>query len=183
MANLVTGLFADAQGARSAHEILREMTRWPGDVMLMSPDGLPLTAPTFKHRPECLLRWALWGALVGALLVEVPGLITVLLAPIDVNVKVLLASTIWKFGAFLGATVGMLLGQEHGLEPETAERYERHLAQGGLVMAAAVRDRDLPQARGVLLESGASDVRGAQGSFEPKAGIRTGLAPVYAGRS
>ena len=67
-----------------------------------------------------------------------------------------------------GAMIGVLLGQDRGLEPEVAHRYETHVRDGRLLLAARVRRRDLPHVRGILLESGAQEVRDVEGTVEPK---------------
>ena len=177
MSNLLAATFTDEPAARRARELLRGATP-ASDASLLSwaagEEHGPSSAPALRQRAECIFRWTAWGAAAGALAVELPVLATVFLLPIGFNIQVFLAATLWKMGVVLGAMVGVLLGQEHGLEPEVARLYETHLREGRLVLAVRVRRRDLPHARGILLESGAMEVRDEEGTFEPKGHAPTG---------
>ncbi len=163
MSNLLAATFTDGPAARRARELLGDAGHPPGSSLLLSG-----AAPALRQRAECIFRWTAWGAAAGALAVELPVLATVFLLPIGFNIQVFLAATLWKMGVVFGAMVGVVLGQEHGLEPEVARRYEAHLREGRFVLAARIRHRDLPHARGILLESGAVEVRDEEGTFEPK---------------
>ena len=77
-------------------------------------------------------------------------------------------ASVWKFGAAFGAWLGIMYGGERGLDQDTAEDYEAHLAAGRWVVAADVRRRDRQSARGALVESGALEARDVRGTFEPK---------------
>ena len=89
-----------------------------------------------------------------------------------------LASTVWKLGAVMGGLIGVLLGQERGLEPDLARRYEGQLREGRHILVARVRERDLPEARGMLVESGALAVVDGEGTFELKGAARAHRVPA-----
>ena len=105
--------------------------------------------------------------------------ITLLILPVDRGIRVFMAASVWKVGGFIGVWFGVILGPEHGLEPEVAQRYGRHMHQREVVLALRARHRDLPGARGILLESGAWEARDVDGTFESKVPSITSVAARY----
>ena len=83
----------------------------------------------------------------------------------DLNVKVLLAATVWKFGAAFGSWIGAMSAGEDGLDDEHAAEYEALLSAGYALIAVDVRTRHRPGIRGALLESGAMSLRDVRGTF------------------
>lgn len=82
----------------------------------------------------------------------------------------LLAITLWKIGALFGALWGAIAGANRGLESRVANRYQYHLEQGTWALVARVGRYHAPLARGVLIESGAFDIRNVEGSFVARPG-------------
>ena len=165
----VVGVFRSEEGVLEAAQVLHVAGYARADLDLVTQERvrdwrLPLvTKPVhggrLMERPEGALRCALRWALIGSLVVEVPVLVWVLLAFDSWATQLFLGGTL--FGGFIGVVIGM----DRGLEPEAAERYRKHLAQGSFVLAAKVHQRDVPHARGILLESGSFDVRTIEGNF------------------
>ena len=171
----IAGLFPDHQTALRARRQFRDLGYQPERLLLLAAvDG---EHPPLRQRPECIFRWAVRWGIAGALVVEIPVLVALVFAPIDLGFRIFLAASVWKVGGLFGAWFGLLLGQDHGLEPEVAQRYERHLAQGRAVLAVRTPRRGMPGARGMLLESGALEARDLDGTFELKAPWRS-VAPV-----
>ena len=174
----VTGLFSERPHAGGARRLLVEAGCRSESLALFGgmEDGAPsvtgLLRPTpvqaLRRRPEAIFRTAVRGAIIGALAVELPVALGVFLLSVDASVQVFLASTVWKIGVVLGGLLGVLLGQVQGLESDMAQRYENNLREGFWLLVAHVSGRQLPQVRGVLLESGALEVREGEGTFEPK---------------
>ena len=165
MSTLV-GIFEQEEGARSARDIL-SYADYDATVLRRPHD--PFDPPVrFKQRGEVMLRAAVKWGIIGALLVEVPSLAVLLLLPVDVNVKVLMGATVWKFGAAFGGWIGAMSAGERGLDAERAEDYEEELMSGRRILAVNVARRDRRFARGAILESGALEVRDVVGTFETK---------------
>ena len=112
----------------------------------------------------CAFRWGV----AGSVLVEISVLIWVLLAFDSWGIQVFLASTIWKLGGILGGMLGAMVGAFRGLRSEIARSYIMHLEHGSLALVVRIKNLDAPFARGVLIESGAYDIRNVEGSFVPK---------------
>ena len=168
----VVGTFAGRAALDAAGRLFAGAGYTDRELMLLSPPGGHEPVPVLAHRGESMLRAAVRWGILGALIVEVPSVITLLLLPVDINVKVLMAATVWKIGAAFGAWLGAAFAGEKGLDQEVAEAYQQHLAEGRWVLGADVQRRDRPFARGVMLESDAVDVRDVIGTFEIK-GLRT----------
>ena len=142
--------------------------------------------PRLARRGETMLRAAVkWGVL-GSLIVEAPSLVAIFLFPLDLNVKILLAATVWKFGAVFGSWIGAMAATEEGLDDEIAAEYEHHLACGRSLVAVDIPSRLRPGVRGALIESGALGVRDVRGAFrlrrDPRAGRKGGSLPLVEGR-
>ncbi|MDA1036164.1 MAG: hypothetical protein O3B65_04705 [Chloroflexi bacterium] len=165
MSTLV-GVFEQEQGAQSAREIL---TYGDYDATVLRRSHDPYDAPVrFKHRGEVMLRAAVKWGIVGALIIEIPALALLLMLPVDINVKVFMGATVWKFGAAFGAWIGAMSAGERGLDAERAEDYEDELISGRRLLSVNVASRDRRFARGAILESGAVEVRDVVGTFEVK---------------
>ena len=174
MSRSVAGLFPDRASADAAKRLFHDVGYGRERVtMLSTVDG---ELPLLRQRPECIFSRAVRGAIEGALVLEVPIVLALLLLPVDMTVRVFMAASVWKAGALIGAWFGVLLGQDHGLESEVAERYQRHFQLGRVVVAVDAPSRDLPSVRGVLLESGALEARDVDGTFETKPGPRPARA-------
>lgn len=161
----VVGIFENRAAAIAAEQLLDEAGF--GDrtgITYVLPDDGP-APPRLARRGETMLRaavkWGIWGSLI----IEVPSLIALLIVPMDINVKILLAATVWKFGAAFGSWIGAMSAGEEGLDDEHAAEYEALLAAGYAVVAVDVRTRHRPGIRGALLESGAKSLRDVRGTF------------------
>ena len=86
------------------------------------------------------------------------------------GIQVLLAITLWKIGGLFGALWGAIAGANRGLESRVANRYQYYLEQGTWALVARVGRYHAPLARGVLIESGAFDIRNVEGSFVARPG-------------
>jgi hypothetical protein len=169
----IAAIFDNERSANAARDILAD-AGYPSVVIKASHD--PFDPPVeLKHRGELMLRGAVKWGVIGALAVEIPSLIVLLFLPVDVNVKVFMAATMWKFGAGFGAWLGAAFTSDRGLDAERAEDYESELARGRRILAVNVRNRDRLFARGALVESDALEVRDINGTFE----LRVPLTGVY----
>lgn len=119
MRSFTAGLFRHDSVARGGREFFHEAGYGPDDVALVSATEAG-GAPVLRLRPESIFRWAVRGALIGALAVELPVALLAFVLAIDASIQVFLASTVWKLGAVMGGLIGVLLGQERGLEPDLA---------------------------------------------------------------
>ena len=161
----VVGIFEHRTAAVAAEQLLEEAGF--GDrtgVTYVLPDDGP-APPCLKRRGESMLRAAIKWGIWGSLIIEVPSLIALLVYPMDINIKILLAATVWKFGAAFGSWIGAMSAGEEGLDDEHAAEYEALLAAGYALIAVDVRARHRPGIRGALLESGALSLRDVRGSF------------------
>ena len=172
----VVGVFDARLSAVAAERLLDEAGFGERvDAAHARPDDL-FGTPRLARRGETMLRAALRWGIRGSLIVEVPSLVALLLLPLDVNVKILLAATVWKFGAAFGAWLGAMAVTDDGLDDELADAYEADLAQGRALLAVDVGPRQRPGVRGLMLESGALRVRDVRGRLvlrrSPRAAVR-----------
>ena len=166
----VVGIFEDERGIIAARELLVASGYPDSGLALLKPvSAHDYRRTILRHRGEVMLRAAVRWGVIGALAVEIPSLIIVLMLPVDINVKVFMAATMWKFGAAFGSWIGAIAAGERGLDEELADEYELRLEHGFYVLGADVRRRDRPFARGAMLESGALEARDVVGTFEVKA--------------
>ena len=166
--HLVVGTFAERSALEAAGQLFDAAGIAAEELILLPPPATGRAAAPLAQRGELMLRAAVRWGIIGALAVEVPSVIALLLLPVDINVKVLMAATVWKLGAGFGAWFGAASVAERGLDQEVAEDYEARLERGGWVLGIDVRRGDRPFARGVMLESDAFDVRDVIGTFEAK---------------
>lgn len=114
----------------------------------------------------------LWGALI----VELPVLFWLLFV-VDAataeqwgmtlgGLQLFLGSTAWKLGAVVGGFAGAAAHVGDGVGPDAIRGYETSLAEGKLVLAAHVRAFGGPNARGILIESGALELRDIKGTLQ-----------------
>ncbi len=164
----IVGTFAGRSALDAARRLFDGTGYTAETLTLLAPPEPGMRTAPLTQRGELMLRAAVRWGIVGALIVEVPSVIVLLLLPVDINVKVLMAVTVWKVGAAFGAWLGAASAGERGLDQEVAEDYEARLERGGWVLGADVRRGDRPFARGVMLESDAFDVRDVIGTFEAK---------------
>lgn len=175
MSKTIAAVFREEEGALEAAQVLSDAGHAPPTVRVFSREGLsyphlslvatPFFVERFVKRPEKALGRALQGAIVGALLVGGLSLIWIFLAFDHWAMQLFLASTMWKFGVFVGGFVGGVMGAQMGLEDRYADRFNRHLALGHILLAARVESGDAPGVRGALIESGALSVHDVEGSF------------------
>ena len=189
MREQIVGLFHREGSVYEAAEMLQAAGYTASDLDLVTKEDkhrhdLPsafrpvhLGLGRLMQRPEGMWPSGLRWALIGSVAVEVPVLIWVLLAFDSWAIQVFLGSTLWKFGTLFGGILGAIAGADRGLEANVARRYEEQLGHGALALAARVHHRDARLARGILIESGAFDVRNVEGSFIPK-GTPTTTPPV-----
>ena len=162
----VVGIFEDEHAVVAARDILADAGYTP---TLLAPTQDAYELPTvFLQRGEMMLRSAVKWAIIGSLIIEIPSLVLLLMLPVDVNVKVFMGATVWKFGAAFGAWLGAMAMGERGLDAEIAAYYEAHLGVGRYVLSVDVSRRDRPFARGAMLESGSPEVRDVVGEFDVK---------------
>ncbi|MBI4329171.1 MAG: hypothetical protein HY685_04830 [Chloroflexi bacterium] len=143
-------------------------------LTLLAPTDVPQRPPAvarrvqtvaLMERAEAPLRAMLRWAVIGAVAVEVGVMLPVLVLVESAPVELFLGASVWKLGAFFGGFVGLFLGEGQGLEPRFLRHYEGQLALGASLLVARVRGRDLPWARGVMIEGGSSEVRNVEGTF------------------
>ena len=164
----IVGTFADRSALDAARRLFDGTGYTAETLTLLTPPEPGMRTAPLTQRGELMLRAAVRWGIIGALIVEVPSVIAMLLLPVDLNIKVLMAVIMWKFGAGFGAWFGAASAGERGLDQEVAEDYQARLERGGWVLAVDVRRTDRPFARGVMLESDAFDVRDVIGTFETK---------------
>ena len=166
MSTLVA-IFEGEGGAESARAILAD-GGYEAVVWRSSHD--PYDPPIrFRRHNEFILRGAVKWGIIGALVIEIPALILLLMLPIGLNAKVLMGSTVWKFGAGFGAWLGAATAADRGLDSERADDFQRDLTSGRRIVTVDIAGRDRRSARGALIESGAVEVRDLYGTFEPVA--------------
>lgn len=161
----VVGIFENRTAAVAAEHLLEDAGF--GDrtgVTYVLPDDSP-TPPRLARRGETMLRAAVKWGILGSLIIEVPSLVALLVVQMDLNIKILLAATVWKFGAAFGSWIGAMSAGEDGLDDEHAAEYEALLSAGYALIAVDVRARHRPGIRGALLESGATSLRDVRGTF------------------
>ncbi len=173
----VVGVFDDRAGAGAAQTLLEDAGFADRMSVTHPPSGAP---PSLTRRGERMLRAAVKWCVYGSLIVEIPTLIALLVFPLDINVKVLLGATLWKFGAGFGAWIGAMSAGEQGLDDERAAEYEELLAEGYSLVAVDVRPRRRPGVRGALLESGAVSLRDLRGTIALKPSPAPRRRPVAA---
>ena len=161
----IVGVFDDRSAAAAAKQLLEAVGFGEKVDVTQALSADDSGMPRLARRGETMLRSAIKWGIWGSLIIEIPSLIALLIFPLDVNVKILLAATVWKFGAAFGSWIGAMAVSEDGLDDETAADYEAHLADGRTLVAVDVRSRHRPGIRGVLLESGALSVRNVRGTF------------------
>ena len=161
----VVGVFDDRACAEAAERLLADAGLGERTSAAHPADGSP---PRLARRGERMMRAAIKWCVLGSLIVEIPTLAALILVPMDINVKVLLGATLWKFGAGFGAWLGAMSAGEQGLDDERAAEYEGLLAEGYSLVAVDVRPRRRPGVRGALLESGAISLRDLRGTIALK---------------
>lgn len=151
------GLLREAGYKRSEVRIVsRNVIRTPaiaGSVKLTKTNRLTDT-------PAALLRYALTGALIGSFLTEIPIVMWLAIAKMEsVGMQVVIAVGVWKLGATLGGLFGLMYGQDHGIDPDVATEYDPYLRKGDYLVLINVRRERASKGRGILIESGATQVR------------------------
>ena len=167
MSRTLAGLFTDRAEALAAQRMFHGAGYEPERITLLS--AVDYEVPVLRHQGECILRWAVRWGIIGALALEVPIVVALFFLPVDTGIRIFLAASVWKVGGLIGAWFGALAGQEHGLEAEVAQRYERHLRRGRTVLAVHMPRKERPSARGILVESGAFEAQDVDGLFEARA--------------
>ena len=176
----IVGLFADRGGADAACCLLEQAGYDQEAVSVLAPPGgasFDRPAPLL-HRGESMLRTGLKWGIVGALVTEAPFIVLFFFLPVDSAIKILMLASAWKFGAAFGGWLGVMFGGERGLDQDTAEEYERRLANGAWIVAADVRRRHRSSARGAMVESGASEAQDIRGTLEPRRPINILPTPI-----
>ena len=161
----IVGVFDDRSAAAAAKLLLEDVGFGEKVDVTQALSADDSGMPRLARRGETMLRSAIKWGIWGSLIIEIPSLIALLIFPLDVNIKILLAATVWKFGAAFGSWIGAMAVSEDGLDDETAADYEAHLADGRTLVAVDVQSRHRPGIRGILLESGALSVQNVRGTF------------------
>ena len=175
MSKLIAAVFREEEGALEAAQMLSNAGHSPAEVSAFSSRGFlyphlslisrSVFVERLVKRPEKALGHALRWAIVGALAVEAVSLVWIFLVFDDWAMQLFLASTMWKFGVFVGGFIGGVVGAQKGLEERFADRFNRHLALGHILLAASVDSGDAPGVRGMLIESGALSVHDVEGNL------------------
>ena len=186
MASMVVGVFDSERLALAAVRALGRAGLGRDRLSLVSCDSIDsgelstrtriLRGSLLEGRDEGLIRPMLWGALWGSLVVEVPVLFWLLFV-VDAataeqwgmtlgGLQLFLGSTAWKLGAVVGGFTGAAAHMGDGVGPDAIRGYEASLAEGKLVLAAHVRAFGGRNARGILIESGALELRDVKGTFQ-----------------
>ena len=202
MRQRVAAVFDSWELAEAAARLLRSAGLSRGDITLLSNAALPSggllrlvrcsAATQLRDREGGALRRALIGAVVGSFLLELPVLVWLFVGLNEamarqlgmglLALRVLIATSAWKFGAVLGGYVGIFMSPQPGPEAELLRRYQERLESGGLVMLAQIRRAGLSEVRGILIESTASLVGelggpAAAGTGGPGRGLGKGSTP------
>lgn len=164
--NRAVAVFDDSGSASAAVSLIGETLARMDQVVVLQPASVQ--PHSLAHRGESMLkgaiRWGIWGSVIF----ELPLTLAILVAPVDINVKVLVAATVWKFGAGFGAWFGAMAAQEEGLHSDDAARYETLCSERKWIVAVPLKRRTAPSIRGILIESGAVEIRELRGSFRIK---------------
>lgn len=160
----IVGVFDGTRGALAAAELL-DAAGLGGRYDALLTQAEARRHPRLKRRGETMLRAAVKWGILAAVIVELPSLVALLIVPWDLNVKILLAATVWKFGAGFGAWIGAMCAGENGLDDELAEHYETHLAQGRTLLAVNAPSKSRSGVRGILLESDSIALNDVRGTF------------------
>ncbi len=161
----IVALFGERPQAEAACDLLTGAGYTSEDVTMLSPHAGDAQRPLL-HTGESILRSALRWGVIGALALELPTVVAMLVIPVDVTVKVLLLASVWKLGAAFGAWLGGMSGSDRGIDEDMARDYQAQLLKGRWIVAAAVRRPDRMGARGIMIESSAIEVRDVRGTLE-----------------
>ncbi len=179
MSQLVAAIFPSKASALAALGMLEGAGYLSRRVVLLAQDvdrdgAGPVTGPRYVSAAnlvesgELVLPMALKGAVVGSAIVFFLSIIFSLLLVKSLSHQLMIISMVWKVGGMVGSYVGLAVGYERGMSSEMIRYYSKQVELGRVVLATRVRRRHLSNIRGILLESGALEVRDVQGSFEAK---------------
>ena len=73
--------------------------------------------------------------------------------------QIFLIVSTWKIGALVGAFIGLYLGLSSSFPDTLPDWASQHLPQRNSIVAVKSRGDNLPEVRGILIESAASECR------------------------
>ena len=144
--------------------------RFPGEgeARPSSDAAGPVQTEKLRDGGDLMWRLALRGALWASGAVFAVSLVVAVVWLESLSSRVFLVSTVWKIGAVVGGFVGFFMAYERGVSAELAHFYLENMRLGRVIVAARVGSSaaECQHARGLLLESGAIDVRDIEGTLE-----------------
>ena len=120
----------------------------------------------FLDNGDVTLKLAVKGTIIGAGLFFIVSFFWAWLMFDDISTRVLISSTVWKCGAVIGAFVGIYWAYERGLTPEYNSYYLQNLKLGKILVAVQPKHSHANVVRGILIESGAQEVRDLKATME-----------------
>jgi uncharacterized membrane protein len=155
----IFGIFDDPLAARRAMEMLRDGPLPLEDVSIISrttESGAPVSSGDDVSAGEGAVVGAVWGGLVGLAALLIPGI-----GPFVAGGALFAAITGAVTGAVVGGVAAALIDFS-GIPEAEAREYEKLVYSGQTLVVVKAHDEDAPEARRLLMSSGAETVRGAQ---------------------
>jgi hypothetical protein len=173
MANMVLGVFANRTEAEDAIDDLKDAGYNPKDISIVMKDtaeGQAVASNTGANVASGAATGATTGGVIGALAgllvgigaIAVPGVGALLIGgPLAAALGLTGAAASTVSGAVTGALAGGLLGALMGLgiPEEDAKVYEQQVKAGGILVAVPAREGEGSDARNILEDDGAQQVR------------------------
>lgn len=173
MAQMVLGIFADRADAEAAIEDLKDEGYNPKDISIIMKDveeGRAVAGTTGANVAEGAVAGATTGGALGALAgllvgigaIALPGIGGLLVGgPLAAALGLSGAAATTVSGAVTGALAGGLVGALTGLgiPEEDAKVYEERIKSGAILLAVPARTGDGEDAKDILLDHGADQVR------------------------
>ena len=176
---MVIGVFPDRADAEAAITELKDAGYNPKDISIVTKDvgegqvvadntGASVASGAATGATTGGVIGALAGLLVGIGAIAIPGLGAVLIGgPIAAALGLTGAAASTVSGAVTGALAGGLVGALVGLgvPQEDAEVYEKRLEAGGILVAVPARTGEGTEAREILENNNADQVRSITAKF------------------
>jgi hypothetical protein len=173
MADMVLGVFSDRDNAENAINDLRSNGYDAKNISIIMKDtaeaqtvasntGANVATAATSGAATGGVLGAVAGLLVGIGAIAVPGIGALLIGgPIAAALGLTGAAASTVSGAVTGALAGGLLGALMGLgiPEEDARIYEDRVRAGGILVAVPTRMGEGPEARDILEENGAEQIR------------------------
>ena len=176
----IVGIFSDKNSADSASELLFDAGYKQKKCQLYSLENIAndnsaypfnnnkKVKETFKFldNGDVTLKLAINGTIIGAIIVFLFSFLGAWLMVDDLSTRILISGTLWKCGAVIGAFVGIYWAYERGLTPEYNSYYLKNLQVGKILVAVQPKSPHASIVRGILIESGALEVRDLRSTME-----------------